>query len=84
MIDEEGNHRPKGIKETDHNTILVEMKIEIKKPIKKVTRWNIKEDTDWKKYNTIIQEPPNINTYEEFGQRINKALEATVGKKRYT
>ena len=80
-IDEEGIRRPKGKNETDHNTITVELDLKTRRSQKTITKWNITEETNWKLYNEILSEEPEITTYEEWENRIKEALLRTAGRK---
>ena len=57
-IDESGLYRPKGKNETDHNTILVRMHLEMEKQKRKnkMVVWNLRADEEkWKKFRHNLQ-----------------------------
>ena len=54
-VDESGVNRIKGQKETDHNTIIVELNIDIPIERKKIKRWNLNNKEGWKKYNEELR-----------------------------
>ena len=83
-IDEEGIIRPKGTNETDHNTILTRINMQIQKHTQKITKWTINEKTDWKRYNEIIKQKPNIEAYDQLENRIIEALNIVAKKKTVT
>lgn len=80
-IDEEGNHRPRGKNESDHNTIIAKFKIQADKTTTTIPRWSINKNTNWEKYNEIIEKTRNIKNYEEMTKTMTTAL-STVAKKR--
>ena len=45
IIDEQGTHRIKGKKESDHNTIMVEFNTNIIKEEKTIKRWKLNNTT---------------------------------------
>ena len=55
IIDEIGIYRLKGRTESDHNTILMDIKINHTKRNKKtITKWNTGTRQEWKNYNELI------------------------------
>ena len=87
IVDEEGNLRIKGKNETDHNTII--MSIRINDPRKPTFRekWNLKNKEGWTKFNKEITEAYNnnnikINKYQEAEKEIKKILKKTIGTKK--
>ena len=58
-IDEEGNHRPRGKNESDHNTIIAKFKVQADKTTTTKPRWSINKNTNWEKYNEIIEDLVN-------------------------
>lgn len=81
-IDDKGIRRPSGLHETDHNTITMKIKIPSKKEKREITRWNIKETTNWEKYNEILQNKTTPENYEQLQDNIKKTLEEAIGKKK--
>ena len=51
IVDEDGLYRIKGKVETDHNTIAIEIKTEIKQEKSIIHRWKLNNKDGWKKYN---------------------------------
>ena len=87
IVDEKGVYRIKGKKETDHNTILVEIETSKKKETKKIQRWRLNNKEGWKEYNEKIR--TNLantatSNYEEINKIIKQTLEETVGKRTIT
>ena len=87
IVDEEGNLRIKGKNETDHNTII--MSIRINDPRKPTFRekWNLKNKEGWTIFNKEIMEAYNnnnikINNYQEAEKEIKKILKKTIGTKK--
>ena len=87
IVDEEGNLRIKGKNETDHNTIV--MSIRINDPRKPTFRekWNLKNKEGWTKFNKEILEAYNnnnikINNYQEAEKEIKKILKKLLGPKK--
>ena len=81
QIDEEGNHRPKGKNETDHNTITVKFNISTKIKGKAKYVWDINKSTDWDLYNKLIENRETIKTYDDLTAAMKQAL-THVAKKR--
>ena len=86
-VDEAGINRIKGKKETDHNTIIIELDMTIPRERKTIKRWKLNNKEGWKKYNSEFQkevknkEPRN---YEELQNIISKTLKHTVGEQTIT
>ena len=87
IVDEEGNLRIRGKNETDHNTIV--MSIRINDPRKPTSRekWNLKNEEGWTKFNKEILEAYNsnnikVNNYQEAEKEIKKILKKTIGTKK--
>ena len=81
-VDEEGNHRPRGKNETDHNTIIAKFKIQARKNPPRLTTWNIDNQTDWKKYNRQIETIPATGNYQELIAGMKEALNIVAKKKK--
>ena len=59
IVDEEGHQRIKGKNETDHNTLLMTIKVnDARKPTYR-TVWNLKNKDGWKEFNNMIAENKN-------------------------
>ena len=87
IIDEEGHLRVKGKHETDHNTILMSIKINDPREPTYRESWKTDNREGWKQFNKSIQEKCNkkiitTGTYEEALRTITKILKNTVGKRR--
>ena len=80
-IDEEGQRRPRGKNETDHNTIVYKTEIPQRKQKTEKTIWNINEKTDWTRYNECLKEQGKPRTYRDLENNIHMALETTIGTK---
>ena len=86
IVDEEGHLRIKGENETDHNTILMTIKVnDARKPTYR-TMWNLENKDGWKEFNNMIAENKNKQQitqgwYEEAEKRITNLLKQTIGKK---
>ena len=82
MVDEEGTYRIKGKSNTDHNTILVEVNMNIEQQTEKVARWNLNNKEGWKKYNELIKtrvkEKDPINQ-KELNEIIIDSLKDSIG-----
>ena len=82
-IDEEGSIRIKGKKESDHNTISLELQIETQISTSRVTVWNVKDKEGWEKYNEEMlkeneRNPPEM--YSDLERNINIAMQRSIGK----
>ena len=83
IIDENGIHRIKGKKESDHNTILMEINIGIRKETKIIKRWNLENKEGWLNFNKEMKstyENSEPQTQEELQSTINSILKKTVGQ----
>ena len=72
-VDEEGIYRIKGKSKTDHNTIIVEFELNIKKEKKQIKRWNINNKEGWKTFNEEFKrryKNENPNTSKEIQKLI--------------
>ena len=98
-IDEEGLLKLKGKKESDHNTICIQLNIpavDKTKPVVK-TGWNIKaDDSKWKKFEDELvkrapkakeiisdSQKPMDERYKKFVNEIEKAAYSSIGKTTY-
>ena len=87
IVDEQGTHRIKGRKESDHNIILITIttKTEEKKQI--IKRWKLDNEEGWKKYNEEIQKQTSTNppeNYQELKNTITRIMRETVGETKIT
>ena len=86
-IDEAGAYRIKGQKETDHNTIIVELNIDIPIEKKKIKRWDLNNKEGWKKYNQELRtkyEQQKPKTQAKLQELITETMKKTVGMKTIT
>ena len=95
-IDENGFFRLKGVKDSDHNSILVEidMKNLERQKVQKVVRWRLQApEENWKAYesrlrclpsltNDLLQQPQNDATskYKKWIGEVEKVAIETIGK----
>ena len=87
IVDEKGNKKIYGNnkKETDHNTIITNIKINNPRKKTYINKWRINNKEGWNEFNTRIQErnkKREIRTleYEEAEKVIKRTLEQTIGK----
>ena len=84
-IDEEGKIRMDGRKESDHNTIYMELELEHEKPTQeRITKWKINEKSDWEAYNEYINgklKETGSYDYNTLNETIQEALQKTIGTK---
>ena len=87
IVDEEGIHRIKGKNETDHNTIMMSLRInDARKPTFE-EKWMLNNKEGWKKFNKTIQEAYsknkiNTNDYQKTEKDIIKILKETIGSRK--
>ena len=83
IVDEQGLYRMKGRKESDHNTILMEISTEYTKEIKTIKRWKLNNTDGWKNFNQQMKEcNKEISklTQEETQSKIKELLKNTIGQ----
>ena len=80
-IDEQGVRCPKGVHETEHNTIIMNMKIPQTKRNNTTIRWNITEETDWDAFNKKLEEKTSPMDYETLQKYIIETMEQTITRK---
>ena len=87
IIDERGTLRIKGKKESDHNTIL--MAIKVNNPMKRehTTKWKLENKEGWNQFNKKIKEENNQSElskrdYEKTERIIINTMEQTVGRQK--
>ena len=82
-IDESGAYRLKGKAESDHNTILVELDLNVSKKVEKETIYNTKNKRKWRAFNEELSDRYEENepqNYNEFETMIKLAMEKTLDK----
>ena len=81
IVDEPGNLRIRGIKDTDHNTMIIGMKCPLNKETRVIKRWKINNKEGWAEYNTRMANlnRETLKNYNTFEHEMNKILEETVG-----
>jgi len=83
IVDEEGNYKLKGNKQTDHHTLLLTMNIPIKKKQKKRKIWKKGTKEQWKDYNQELAkkvQETNPKDITEFTKIIQESLKAKIGE----
>ena len=87
IVDEKGNKKiyASNKKETDHNTIITNIKINNPRKKTNINKWRINNKEGWKEFNTRIQErnkKREIRTleYEKAEKVIKSTLKQTIGK----
>ena len=87
IVDEDGSLRVKGKKESDHNTIVMSIKInDSRQPTYKQT-WKINNTEGWKKINVEMKNPVNKEriegeNYKEAEKTIKHILNNTIGTRK--
>ena len=86
-VDEGGELRLKGKKETDHNTITMSLKINNPRKAVFKEQWKINNLEGWAKFNQEVENKYakqlfNTRDYETTMQEIKQILRQTVGKRR--
>ena len=92
IIDEEGSLRVKGKNESDHNTIITEIKINSPRKPVYLEKWKISNTNGWKEFNKSIHNWADKNivdknqeiTYEEFENKLKQEMVNHIGKKNQT
>ena len=82
IIDEEGTHRIRGTNDSDHNTILTTLNINIIHKPEKRTTWKKGTPEQWTHFNNIIKETENkkdLTNYNELEKTIGEALKEAIG-----
>ena len=82
IIDETGNLRMKGRKESDHNTITMETKCQTRKALEKRQIWRTNNEEAWEDFNKEMQNTPEEVTkyYNKFEKFLNKTMAQQLGK----
>ena len=84
IVDEEGNLRIKGKNKTDHNTIMMSLRIKDARKLTFEEKWMLNNKRGWKKFNKTIQKAysknkMNTNDYQKTEKDIIKILKETIG-----
>ena len=87
IIDEEGAHRVKSKKESDHNTILVNLKINDARKPEYIEKWKLDNKDGWAQFNTKFTDMDTKNEihkkeYTEIEGTIRNLLKQTIGKQK--
>lgn len=83
-VDKEGMMKIQGKHQSDHNSIMITLNPCIIKGREKTTRWNIKDESKWPKFNETLQNTArdnHINNYTDLHNAIYNSLKTTIGKK---
>ena len=86
-VDENEAYKLKGKTKSDHNTIIVEIDLQMKTEKKKIKRWNLNNKEGWKKYNKHFQEKfskEKPQNQAELQKLITTTLKETIGEKTIT
>ena len=83
-VDEEGNLRIKGKNETDHNTIIMSIKINDPRKPSFQEKWKLNNKEGWGKFNEAIKQAYSNNriktdNYQEAEKEIKSIMKNTVG-----
>ena len=82
-VDEEAVYRIKGKSKTDHNTIIVELEINIQKEKKQIKKWNINNKTGWENFNKEFKRRHKNNkpiNSKEMQKLITSTMRYTIGQ----
>ena len=87
IIDKEGTLRIKEKKESDHNTILMAIKVNNPRKREYITKWKLENKEGWNQFNKKIKEENNQSElskrdYEDTERTIIKTMEETVGRQK--
>ena len=87
IIDEEGAHRVKSKKESDHNTILINLKINDARKPEYIEKWKLDNKDGWAQFNTKFTNMDTKNEihkkeYTEIEGTIRNLLKQTIGKQK--
>ncbi len=83
IVDEIGQYRIKGMKDTDHNTLLITFKCSEERKSSKITRWRTNNKEGWINFNKRMREELPADKqieYTELEKTITRVLEETIGK----
>ena len=81
--DEVGTHRIWGRNETDHNTIMVNINMQMNKQSTTIKRWKLDNNEGWKQYNNNLQEKltkMENPTYQTLQEKMIESMKETVGE----
>ena len=82
-VDEDGLYRMKGKTESDHNTIITKIKLDIKTENTQIKKWRINNVEGWKQFNEQMEikyKKEKPKTQEEIQNMLLKTLKNTVGE----
>ena len=84
-VDVDGTARPKGRKDTDHNTIIFKIQINKEKQITKTKKsWRKGDESAWENYSKTLEDINHIDppkNYEDLVDQITYALHKNIGMK---
>ena len=83
ITDEKGTYRIKGKKESDHNTLLMEINTNIIKERKTIKRWKLDNKEGWEKFNNELEKYCDKNepkTQHELQNTMKEIMKRTVGQ----
>ena len=81
IVDEQGIYKLKGLKQTDHHTLILTIKVPLQRKVTKV--WNLKNIEQWKNYNQELinlvesKQPANIT---ELTKIMQTSMKRTIGE----
>ncbi len=91
IVDEEGSLRIKGKNETDHNTILTNIRINQPRTPHIIKKWKLENNEGWEKFSEVItkgMKELNNKThgtkqemYNKFENMVKRTLKSTVGER---
>ena len=87
IVDKEGHLRIRGKNETDHNTLLMTLKMNHTSKPTYIDKWNLDNNEGWKASNNKVAEAANQHhitqgTYDEAIKRIIQIMKQIVGEKK--
>ena len=87
VIDETGELRVKGKNESDHNTMIMTVKINKPRKPTYIEPWKLNNEDGWRRFNDEIRskqnnKPETLRNYNEFEKTITETLMNTIGKQK--
>ena len=84
IIDEDGAHRVKSKKDSDHNTILISLRINEPRKPEYLEKWKLENKDGWKQFNVSFAKLSENLTrnYEKVEECIRNTLKQTIGKQK--
>ena len=87
VIDETGELRVKGKNESDHNTMIMTVKINKPRKPTYIEPWKLNNVDGWRRFNEEIRDiqnnkPETLRNYNEFEKTITESLKNTIGKQK--